>query len=65
MLERALVPQELHVRTIHADLALLALGDVLLAAQRREAPVLRDNDLLAAGELVLATAESLDGGGAV
>src|ERR1700761_219939 len=65
VLERALIPQELHVRTVHAQLALLALLDVLLAVERGETPFLRDDDLLAAGELVLAAAESFDGGGAV
>ena len=46
-------------------MTLLALGDVLLATERGEAPVLADDDLLAAGELVLAAAEGFDGGGAV
>ena len=64
-LQRSLVPQELHVRAIDTHAAFLTLGDVLLATQRREAPVLRDDDLLAAGEFVLAAAESFDGGGAV
>ena len=65
VLKRALVPQKLHIRTIHPDLALLTLGDVLLATERREAPILRDDDLLAAGELVLAAAQGFDGGCAV
>ena len=65
VLERALLPQELHVRAVHADLASLALRNVLVAVERREAPLLADDDLLAAGEFVLRAAESLDGGGAV
>jgi len=65
VLKRTLVPQELHIRTIHPHATLLALGDVLLAIERRETPLLRDNDLLATWELVLAAAESLDGVGAV
>lgn len=65
VLERSLVPQELHVGTVHPDAALLALGDVVGAVERREAPLLGDDDLLAARELVLRAAESLDGGGTV
>lgn len=63
--ERALVPQELHIGTINPHTTFLALGDVLLAVERCEAPLLRDDDLLAAWELVLAAAESFDGAGAV
>jgi hypothetical protein len=44
----ALVAEELD---IDLDLALLALLDVLLTAERGEAPVPGDNDLLATGEL--------------
>jgi hypothetical protein len=47
----ALVAEELDVGTIDLNLALLALLDVLLTAERGEAPVPGDNDLLAAGEL--------------
>jgi len=61
----ALVPQELDVRTVDLDLAGLLQLDVLVTLQRREAPVLADDDLLATGELVHAAAESLDGSGAV
>lgn len=60
-----LVAEELDVGTVDTDTALLALGDVLLAAERGEAPVLGDDDLLATGELVLGTTESLKSGGAV
>jgi hypothetical protein len=47
----ALVAEELDVGTIDLDLALLALLDVLLTAERGETPVPGDNDLLATGEL--------------
>ena len=57
--------EELDVGTVDADLARLALGDVLLTTEGSEAPVLGDDDLLATGELVLATSESLDGSSAV
>ena len=60
-----MVAQELDVGTINQDLALGLLLHVLLAAERREAPVLGDNDLLAARELVLRAAESLESGGTV
>jgi hypothetical protein len=65
VLERTLVAQELDISTVDENAALLAEVDILVAAERGEAPVLGDNNLLAAGELVLAAAESLDGGGAV
>ena len=57
--------QELHVSTVLLKLALLAELNVLLAADGGETPVLGDDDLLAAGELVHGAAESLDGGGTV
>jgi len=63
--EVALVAEELDVGTVDLDLALLAEVNVLLALERSETPVLGDNDLLATGELVLATPESLKGDGAV
>lgn len=43
----------------------LALGNVLVAAEGGEAPVLGDDNLLATGKLVHAAAERLDGRGAV
>jgi hypothetical protein len=49
--EIALVAEELDVGTVDLDLALLALLDVLLTAERGETPVAGDNDLLATGEL--------------
>jgi hypothetical protein len=51
-LEIALVAKELDVGAIDLDLALLALDDVLVTTEVGEAPVLGDDDLLAAGELV-------------
>jgi hypothetical protein len=56
--------EELDVGTVDADLASLALLDVLLAAEGGEAPVLGDDDLLATGELVLGATESLNDVGA-
>jgi hypothetical protein len=53
------VGKELDVGTIDQELALSLALEVLLAAERGEAPVLGDNDLLATRELVLRTAESL------
>lgn len=56
----ALIPQKLDVGAIDLDLALGALLEVLFAAERGEAPVLGDDDLLAAGEFVLGAAEGFD-----
>ena len=64
-LEVAVVGEELHVGTVDPDAAGGLLLQVLLAAQRGEAPVLGDDDLLATGELVLGSAEGLEGVGAV
>jgi hypothetical protein len=55
-----MVGEELHVSTIHLDAAFLAQPHILLTSLRREAPVLADDDLLAAGELVLGAAQGLD-----
>jgi hypothetical protein len=49
----AVVAQELDVCTIDQDLALGLLLHIFFAAERSEAPVLGDDDLLAARELVL------------
>lgn len=65
VLDRTLVAEELDVSTVDTDGTGLALGDVLLAAERGEAPVLGDNDLLPAWELVLGATEGLNGGGTV
>jgi hypothetical protein len=51
LLKVALVTEELDVGAIDLDLALLALDDVLVTTEVGEAPVLGNNDLLAAGEL--------------
>ena len=51
VLKVALVAEELDVGTVDLDLALLALLNVLLAAERGETPVPGDDDLLATGEL--------------
>jgi len=59
------VGEELNISTIDADAASSLLLQVLLAAERGEAPVLGDDDLLPARELVLAAAQSLEGNGAV
>jgi len=60
-----LVAQELDISTVMLEAALGALGNVVLATEGSEAPVLGNDDLLAAGELVLRAAESLDGGSTV
>jgi len=59
------VAEELYVSTIGQELSGHPLLDVLLSPERRETPLLADNDLLATRELVLRAAEGLDGGGAV
>lgn len=64
-LNRPLVPQKLHISPIDPDLAFLALLLVLVTAERREAPVLGNDDLLAPREFVLRATEGFDGGGAV
>lgn len=65
LLDAAVVAVELDVGTVDLDASLLAELDVLLAAERGEAPVLGDDDLLATGELVHGAAQGLDGVGAV
>ena len=52
-LNRALVPQELYVSSINPNLAFSTLLEIFVTAERSEAPVLGDDNLLAAGELVL------------
>lgn len=64
-LNGTLVPQELHVSPIDPDLAFGTLLEVFVAAERCEAPVLGDDDLLATGEFVLGATEGFDGCGAV
>lgn len=60
-----MVAEELHVRTVGLEVSTVALLNVLFAAERGEAPVLGNDDLLAAGELVLGSAEGFDGGSTV
>ena len=60
-----MVAEELDVGTIDLDTARGLLVEVLLTAQRSEAPVLGDDDLLAARELVLRPTQSLESDGAV
>jgi len=43
-------PQELDVCSVNLDLTSLALLEVLVTTKRSEAPVLGDDNLLAAGE---------------
>ena len=56
-----MVPQELHVGPVDQQLPSGTLLEVFFAAQRSEAPVLADDDLLAARELVLRAAEGFNG----
>lgn len=56
-----MVAEELDVGTVILDAAGGLALEVLLTAERSETPVLGDNDLLATRELVLRTAESLEG----
>lgn len=59
-----MLTQELNVGTILAQSSLLAQLNILLTPDRSETPVLRDNNLLATGELVRGTTEGLDGSSA-
>jgi len=65
LLELALVAEELDVGTVHQNGTSSLLLQVLLATEGGEAPVLGDDDLLPAGELVLGAAEGLESGGLV
>lgn len=65
LLDRAVLREELDVGAVHLDVAGVPLLDVLVAAEGGEAPVLGDNDLLPAGELVLRATEGLERGGTV
>lgn len=60
-----MVGKELNVGTVDLDTASSLLLEVLVAAKGSEAPVLGDNDLLSAGELVLRSSESLKSDGTV
>jgi hypothetical protein len=61
----SVVAQELDISTIDQNLASLLLLYVFFTTERSETPVLRNDDLLAAGKLVLSSAESLESGGTV
>lgn len=63
--ELAVVGQELDISTIDQDLSGCLLLHVLFAAERSEAPVLGNNDLLATRELVLGSTESFESGSTV
>ena len=65
VLQAAVAAQELDIGSVYPDSALLALLDVLFPAQRREAPILRDDKFLTSGEFVLRTSQSFDRGGTV
>ena len=65
LLNGTVVGEELDVSTVDLDAATSLALEVLLAAERGEAPVLGDNDLLATRELVLGAAESLKSDGTV
>jgi hypothetical protein len=56
----ALIAKELDVSTVDKDATSSLRIEVLLTTERSEAPVLGDDDLLAAGELVHGSAESLE-----
>jgi hypothetical protein len=64
-LQRTVVGEELDVSTVDLDAAGSLLVEVLLTSERSEAPVLGDNDLLSARELVLRSAEGLESDGTV
>lgn len=64
-LNGTLVPQELHVSPIDPDLTFGTLLEIFVAAERCEAPVLGDDDLLATGEFVLGATQGFDGCSAV
>jgi hypothetical protein len=53
------VAEELNVSTVDLDTAGSLALEVVLAAERGETPVLGDDDLLSAGELVLGSSQSL------
>jgi len=65
VLERAVVLEELNVGTIDLNATLGTLLEVFVAVERGEAPVLRDDDLLPTGELVLGATKGFDGSGTV
>lgn len=56
-----MVAEELDIGTVILDTTGGLALEVVLTAERSEAPVLGDNDLLATGKLVLRAAEGLEG----
>lgn len=60
LLNGTVVAEELNVGTVDLDTAGSLALEVVLAAERGEAPVLGDDDLLSAGELVLGSSQSLE-----
>lgn len=65
VLKRSVVGQELNVGAVDLDATSSLLLQVLFAAKRGEAPVLRNDNLLATRELVLGAAEGLKSGSLV
>lgn len=63
--QRTLLGEELDVSTVLLDLAVLSSGHVLLSVEVGETPLLGDDNLLLAGELVSASSQTLDDGGLV
>jgi len=61
LLEGTVVGEELNVSTIDLDTAGSLLLEILITSERGETPVLGDDDLLSARELVLRSSESLEG----
>lgn len=60
-----MVGEELNVGTIDLDTTSSLLLEVLITSERSETPVLGDDDLLSARELVLGSSESLKSDSAV
>lgn len=63
--QRTLLGEELDKSSVLLDLAVLSSGHVLLSVEVGETPLLGDDDLLLAGELVSASSQTLDHGGLV
>ena len=57
------VPQELNICAIDQNTTLLLELNILVTSQRCKAPVLADNDLLTARELVHRSSKCFNGGG--
>lgn len=63
--QRTLLGEELDESSVLLDLSVLSSGHVLLSVEVGETPLLGDDDLLLAGELVSASSQTLDNGGLV